>query len=95
MGLINIDKFIKEYKDQEGRSKKLIEAFLIRAGFNNINYAVKKEIIIIDEIPKIKITITELPEIYYISDANKDTPDIDYKVVELSKFKKTQSESIP
>lgn len=92
MVLINKDNFLKEYFGEQKRAKQIIDVLMGQTGFTNINFLISTEIIIIDGLPKVKVTIKQYPEIYIISNKNLDVTEMDYKTIELSKYLNEQSD---
>lgn len=92
MVLINKDNLLKEYFGEQKRAKQIIDVLMGQTGFTNINFLISTEIIIIDGLPKVKVTIKQYPEIYVISNKNLDVTEMDYKTIELNKYLQEQSD---
>jgi len=90
--LLDKQKFLKEYFEQQRRSKEIILCLMGETGFKNINFSIDTEIIIIDETPKIKVTIQQKPTIYITSDTTQDIDEQDFKVMEVTNFRNEQSD---
>lgn len=92
MVAIDKDKFLKEWFAQQRRAKEIILLLMGQTGFRNINFTIEPEIIIIDEVPKIKITIKQFPVNQICSNASLDVDEVYYKTMEVKDFEKLQSD---